>query len=612
MCGIIGYVGPREAGPILMEGLKCLEYRGYDSAGLSVLTPDEGLVTWKRPGKLRELERVVNGRMPGGSCGIAHTRWATHGAPTEANAHPHLSPAGDIALVHNGIIENASVHRPRLEELGYEFRSETDTETLVHLVDLAFRETDLLEDAVAAALSQVEGTYGVAVASSRDPGKLVVGRHGSPILLGIGRRGEYLVASDASAIVAHTKRVVRLRDGDSAVLGPNGYRTFDPAGRTVRRHLQVVAWDAQAIDKGSCEHYMQKEILEQPSSVREVMRGRLLEEEGSSKLGGVSVPDADLAAVDRIVVTACGTSWHAALLGAYMLEDLARVPVAAEYASEFRYRNPVLSRRTLVIGISQSGETADTIAALQEAKRRGCRTMGIVNTVGSSIASLTDFGIYLHAGPEIGVASTKSFTSQVVAQALFTLYMARRRSMSILQGRELVHALSRLPMLLEESLKVDGQMQEIARRYAEAPNFLYLGRGYQFPVALEGALKLKEVSYIHAEGYPAAEMKHGPIALVDEDMPVLVLAPQDPVYRKTLANIQEIKARHGRVIAVATAQDSEIHELADDVVIVPGTVPALMPVLTVVPLQLLAYHVAVLRGCDVDQPRNLAKSVTVE
>ena len=612
MCGIIGYVGPREAGPILMEGLKCLEYRGYDSAGLSVLTPDEGLVTWKRPGKLRELERVVNGRMPGGSCGIAHTRWATHGPPTEANAHPHLSPAGDIALVHNGIIENASVHRPRLEELGYEFRSETDTETLVHLVDLAFRETDLLEDAVAAALSQVEGTYGVAVASSRDPGKLVVGRHGSPILLGIGRRGEYLVASDASAIVAHTKRVVRLRDGDSAVLGPNGYRTFDPAGRTVRRHLQVVAWDAQAIDKGSCEHYMQKEILEQPSSVREVMRGRLLEEEGSSKLGGVSVPDADLAAVDRIVVTACGTSWHAALLGAYMLEDLARVPVAAEYASEFRYRNPVLSRRTLVIGISQSGETADTIAALQEAKHRGCRTMGIVNTVGSSIASLTDFGIYLHAGPEIGVASTKSFTSQVVAQALFTLYMARRRSMSILQGRELVHALSRLPMLLEESLKVDGQMQEIARRYAEAPNFLYLGRGYQFPVALEGALKLKEVSYIHAEGYPAAEMKHGPIALVDEDMPVLVLAPQDPVYRKTLANIQEIKARHGRVIAVATAQDSEIHELADDVVIVPETVPALMPVLTVVPLQLLAYHVAVLRGCDVDQPRNLAKSVTVE
>ena len=612
MCGIIGYVGPREAGPILMEGLKCLEYRGYDSAGLSVLTPDEGLVTWKRPGKLRELEQVVNGRMPAGSCGIAHTRWATHGPPTEANAHPHLSSAGDIALVHNGIIENAAVHRPRLEELGYEFRSETDTEALVHLVDFAFRETDLLEDAVAAALSQVEGTYGVAVASSRDPGKLVVGRHGSPILLGIGRRGEYLVASDASAIVAHTKKVIRLRDGDSAVLGPREYRTFDPAGRAVRRHLHVVAWDAQAIDKGDCEHYMQKEILEQPSSLREVMRGRLLEEEGSSKLGGVSVPDADLAAVDRIVVTACGTSWHAGLLGAYMLEDLARVPVAAEYASEFRYRNPVLSRKTLVIGISQSGETADTIAALQEAKRRGCPTMGIVNTVGSSIASLTDFGIYLHAGPEIGVASTKSFTSQVVAQALFTLYLARRRSMSILEGRELVHALSRLPTLLEEALKVDGQMREIARRYSEAPNFLYLGRGYQFPVALEGALKLKEVSYIHAEGYPAAEMKHGPIALVDEDMPVVVLAPQDPVYRKTLANIQEIKARHGRVIAVATVQDGEIHELADDVVIVPGTVPALMPVLTVVPLQLLAYHVAVMRGCDVDQPRNLAKSVTVE
>ena len=612
MCGIVGYVGPREAGPILMEGLKCLEYRGYDSAGLSVLTPNEGLVTWKRPGKLRELERVVNGRMPDGRCGIAHTRWATHGAPTEANAHPHVSPAGDIALVHNGIIENAAVHRPRLEELGYEFRSETDTEALVHLVDLAFRETDLLEDAVAAALSQVEGTYGVAVASSRDPGKLVVGRHGSPILLGIGRRGEYLVASDAAAIVAHTKRVVRLRDGDSAVLGPNGYRTFDPAGRTVRRHLHVVTWDAQAVSKGGCDHYMQKEILEQPSSLREVMRGRLLEEEGSSKLGGISIPDADLLALDRIVVTACGTSWHAGLLGASMLEDLARVSASAEYASEFRYRNPVLSPRTLVIGISQSGETADTIAALQEAKHRGCATMGIVNTVGSSIAALTDFGIYLHAGPEIGVASTKSFTSQVVAQALFTLYLARRRSMSILQGREVVHALSRLPGLLGEALKMESQVREIAHRYRDSPNFLYLGRGYQFPVALEGALKLKEVSYIHAEGYPAAEMKHGPIALVDEDMPVVVLAPQDPVYKKTLANIQEVKARGGRVIAVATAQDGEIHELADEVVIVPRTMPALMPVLAVVPLQLLAYHIAVMRGCDVDQPRNLAKSVTVE
>ena len=612
MCGIVGYVGPRQAGPILMEGLKCLEYRGYDSTGLSVLTPDQGMVTRKRPGKLRELERVVNGRMPGGTCGIAHTRWATHGPPTEANAHPHVSSAGDIALVHNGIIENAAVHRPRLEELGFEFRSETDTEVLVHLVDLAFRETDLLEDAVAAALSQIEGTYGIAVASARDPGKLVVGRHGSPILLGIGRRGEYLVASDAAAIVTHTKQVVRLRDGDSAVLGPNGYRTFDPAGRVVRRHIQVVTWDAQAAGKGGYDHYMQKEILEQPSSLREVMRGRLLEEEGSSKLGGISVPDDDLVALDRIVVTACGTSWHAALLGASMLEDFARVPTVAEYASEFRYRNPVLSPRTLVIGISQSGETADTIAALQEAKRRGCPTMGIVNTVGSSIAALTDFGIYLHAGPEIGVASTKSFTSQVVAQALFTLYLARRRSMSILQGRELVHALSRLPVLLAETLKVDGQVREIARRYRDSPNFLYLGRGYQFPVALEGALKLKEVSYIHAEGYPAAEMKHGPIALVDEEMPVVVLAPQDPVYKKTLANIQEVKARRGRVIAVSTAQDDEIHELADEVMIVPRTMPALMPVLAVVPLQLLAYHIAVMRGCDVDQPRNLAKSVTVE
>ena len=612
MCGIIGYVGPRPAGPILMEGLKRLEYRGYDSAGLAVLASDDALTVEKRPGKIAELEDALNGRYPAGKCGIAHTRWATHGPPTRANAHPHLSGPRDIALVHNGIIESAARQRPRLRDLGYEFRSQTDTEVLVHLVDLAFRDTDLLEDAVAAALARIEGTYGIAVVSSRDPGKIVVARNGSPVLLGIGGQDEYFVTSDAAAVVAHTQRVVRLRDGDSAVLSRDGYRTFDPARRAVRRGAQVVTWSAEAIGKGGYDHYMYKEIQEQPSSLRDVMRGRLLEEEGGARLGGIAKAERELLAADRIVITACGTSWHASLIGAYMLEELARIPVTVEYASEFRYRNAVLTPNTLVLGISQSGETADTMAALREARRRGCRTMGIVNVVGSSIAAETDFGAYLHAGPEIGVASTKAFSSQLVALALFTLYLARRRTMSILEGREMVRALQRLPAQVEETLKVDGQIRKLARLYRDAPNFLYLGRGYQFPVALEGALKMKEVSYIHAEGYPAAEMKHGPIALIDENMPVVVLAPRDAVYAKTLSNIEEVRARHGRVIAVVNDEDDEVTAHADERIVVPSTIPALMPVLATVPLQLLAYHVAVLRGCDVDQPRNLAKSVTVE
>ena len=611
MCGIIGYVGPRPAGPILMEGLKRLEYRGYDSAGPAILSPENALTVEKQPGKIAELEDSLNGRLPSGSCGIAHTRWATHGPPTHANAHPHQSPTGDIALVHNGIIESATHQRPWLRDMGYEFRSQTDTEVLVHLIDLAFRDTDLLEDAVAAALARIEGTYGIAVVSSRDPGKIVVARHGSPVLLGIGGTDEYFVTSDAAAVVAHTQRVVRLRDGDSAVLSRDGYRTFDPARRAVRRGAHVVTWSAEEIGKGGYDHYMYKEIQEQPSSLRDVMRGRLLEEEGGSRLGGLAKAESDLLAADRIVITACGTSWHAGLIGAYMLEELARIPVTVEYASEFRYRNAVLTPGTLVLGISQSGETADTLAALREARRRGCRTMGIVNVVGSSIAAETDFGTYLHAGPEIGVASTKAFSSQIVALALFTLYLARRRTMSILEGREMVRALKELPGKVEEALEVDGQIRKLARMYQDAPNFLYLGRGYQFPVALEGALKMKEVSYIHAEGYPAAEMKHGPIALIDENMPVVV-APRDAVYAKTLSNIEEVRARHGRVIAVVNDENDEVTAHADERIVVPSTIPALMPVLATVPLQLLAYHVAVLRGCDVDQPRNLAKSVTVE
>ena len=611
MCGIIGYVGPRPAGPILLEGLKRLEYRGYDSAGLAVLA-NGGLAVEKRPGKIAELEDALDGRLPVGSCGIAHTRWATHGPPNRVNAHPQLSAGGDIALVHNGIVESAARQRPRLRELGFEFRSETDTEVLVHLIDLAFRDCEALEDAVAGALAQIEGTYGIAVVSSRDPGKIVVARHGSPVLLGIGQNDELFVASDAAAVVAHTRKVVRLRDGDSAVLTREGYRTFDPARRAVRRGSQIVNWDVQTIGKGGYDHYMYKEIREQPSSLRDVMRGRLLEDEGMSRLGGITVSDPDLQAVDRIVITACGTSWHAGLIGGRMIEDMARIPVTVEYASEFRYRNPVLSPGTLVMGISQSGETADTLAALREARRRGCRIMGIVNVVGSSIALETDFGVYLHAGPEIGVASTKAFSSQVVALALVTLYLARRRNMSLPEGRRLVRALEALPDQVEEVLDADDRVAELARKYGDAPNFLYLGRGYQFPVALEGALKLKEVSYIHAEGYPAAEMKHGPIALIDENMPVVVLAPRDVVYPKTLSNIEEVRARRGRVIAVVNDRNSEVVDLVDDVILVPRTIPALMPVLTTVPLQLLAYHIAVMRGCDVDQPRNLAKSVTVE
>ncbi len=611
MCGIIGYLGERPAAPILVEGLRRLEYRGYDSAGLAVFAKNE-LRVEKRPGKVAGLEDAIGNGFPSGTCGIAHTRWATHGAPNRANAHPHLSAANDIALVHNGIIESAARQRPLLRDRGFRFRSETDTEVLVHLIDLAFGECTLLEDAVAAALARIEGTYGIAVVSLRDPGKIVAARKGSPVLLGLGERGDLLVASDPAAVVAHTQRVVRLRDGDSAVLAPGGYRTFDLARRSVRRGFQTVAWDVEAIGKGGHDHFMYKEILEQPSSLRDVTRGRLLEEEGIARLGGITVSDADLQGVRRIVITACGTSWHAGLIGARMIEEMARIPVAAEYASEFRYRNPVLDRGTLVIGISQSGETADTLAALREARRRGCRIMGIVNVVGSSIAAETDFGVYLHAGPEIGVASTKSFSSQVVALALFTLYLARRRNMSLPEGRTLVRAIAELPARVEEALAVDAQIRALAEQYRDAPNFLYLGRGYQFPVALEGALKLKEVSYIHAEGYPAAEMKHGPIALIDEAMPVVVLAPRDPVYEKTLSNIEEVRARGGRVIAVVNDRSSAVIDRVDDAIEVPSTLPALMPVLTAAPLQLLAYHIAVMRDCDVDQPRNLAKSVTVE
>ena len=611
MCGIVGYVGPKEAAPILLQGLKRLEYRGYDSSGLALLNGD-GLEVLKRAGKLSALEQAVEEEAPQGTCGIGHIRWATHGVPNHPNAHPQTTSAGDIALVHNGIIENAESVRAQLREEGYCFTSDTDTEVVVHLIDHLWTDGVLMEDAVAAALRAVDGAYGIAVVSSRDPNKIVVARNGSPLLIGVGNNGEMLAGSDAAAVIALTREVVYLDDGDYAVLEPDGYHTYKLEGTEVSRSVHEVTWDIEAMEKGGYEHFMLKEIFEQPSSLRDVMRGRLLEEEGDARLGGIENHQFDLGRIRRIVTTACGTSWHAGLVGEYMLEEHARIPVDVEYASEFRYRNPVLEEGTLALAVSQSGETADTLAALREARQRGLTTMGIVNCVGSTIARDTDFGIYLHAGPEIGVASTKAFTSQMVALAMFTLYLGRRRHLSVLQGREFVHALRQLPDQVEEVLALNGEIVALAEEYGDADNFLYLGRGYQFPVALEGALKLKEVSYIHAEGYPAAEMKHGPIALIDEDMPVVVLAPRDPVYQKVVSNIEEVKARAGRIIAVVSDDAPELRGKVDHVIRVPQTIPALLPVLTTVPLQLLAYHTAIVRGADVDQPRNLAKSVTVE
>jgi glucosamine--fructose-6-phosphate aminotransferase (isomerizing) len=595
-----------------MEGLKRLEYRGYDSAGIALINGSGALHVVKRPGKLSALEAAIATSLPKGTCGIAHTRWATHGAPTEPNAHPHLSGGSDIALVHNGIIENADALRTQLLSEGYTFASETDTETVVHLIDFLWKDGMEFEEAVAAALAHVDGTYGIAVVSSRAPDKIVVARRGSPLLIGVGKGGEMLAGSDAAAVVAHTREVVYLDDGDYAVLTPDGYRTFHLDQGEVRRSVHQVTWDVAAIEKSGYDHFMLKEIFEQPNSLRDVMRGRLLDDEGDAKLGGIAGHEFDLGRVRRIVITACGTSWHAGLVGEYMLEEIARVPVEVEYASEFRYRNSVLEDGTLVLAVSQSGETADTLAGLREARQRGCTTMGIVNAVGSSIARETSFGMYLHAGPEIGVASTKAFTSQMVALALFTLYMGRRRHLSVVQGREIVAALRALPDQVAQVLKLNDSLRSLAESYKDAGNFLYLGRGYQFPVALEGALKLKEVSYIHAEGYPAAEMKHGPIALIDAEMPVVFLAPRDPVYGKVVSNIEEVKARGGRIIAVVSDDAPELEGKVDHLIRVPQTIPSLLPILTTVPLQLLAYHIALLRGADVDQPRNLAKSVTVE
>ena len=610
MCGIVGYIGTRKAQPVLIEGLKRLEYRGYDSAGVSLMDGRGGAVdTRKAKGKIAMLEQAISADPVEGNVGIAHTRWATHGPPNECNAHPHHDCTGTISVVHNGIIENYGPLRAMLRKTGHTFVSETDTEVLAHLIEAAFDGN--LEDAVVDSLALVEGTYGIAVICSRDPDKIVAARKGSPLLIGIGE-GENYVASDVAAILAHTREVVYLDDGEMAILTRDGYTVRDLNQQIVNKGVSRIDWDLDQIEKGGFDHFMLKEIMEQPTTIENTMRGRLVTDEGFSKLGGLNLSMDDLKNIDHIILTACGTSWHSALIGEMMIEEHARIRCETEYASEFRYRNPIVTDRTLCIVISQSGETADTLAAMREAKRRGAKTLGLVNQVGSTIAREDDGGIYLHAGPEIGVASTKAFTSQVIALALLTLKLGRLRNMSVVQGREVAQAMEALPAQIQSILDRAKEVETIAEAFADATNFLYLGRGYNFPVALEGALKLKEISYIHAEGYPAAEMKHGPIALIDDAMPVVFIAPHDAVFDKVVSNVQEVKARGGRVIAITSRDEPSLEGKIDYEFRIPQTIDMLYPVLAAIPLQLLSYYIAAKRGLNVDQPRNLAKSVTVE
>jgi glucosamine--fructose-6-phosphate aminotransferase (isomerizing) len=611
MCGIVGYIGPRPAFPIILEGLKRLEYRGYDSAGVALLESG-GLQVLKEKGKIAQLEKAINGHQFNATLGIGHTRWATHGEPSQRNAHPHIACEGRMALIHNGIIENYKSLKHMLVEKGYGFVSETDTEVIVKLVEHNLKESGDLVQAFRISLNQIEGAYGLALVHQDFPDLLLAAREGSPLVIGIGK-DEYFVASDAAAIVNHTKEVIYLDDGEMVIADRHGYRTRTIDNIDVEKMITTIDYDLEAIEKAGFDHFMLKEIFEQPGTIEDAMRGRVIPEEGIVQLGGLRDQMYNILKAKRILITACGTSWHAALLGEYLIEHLARIPVEVEYASEFRYRNPVISEDTLVIVISQSGETADTLAALREAKRKGATVIGLVNVVGSSIARETHGGVYLHAGPEIGVASTKAFTSQVTVLVMLAVMIGRTKHMSLVEGKKIITALQHIPEQVKAMLdKIPGQVKEIANRISAANNALYLGRGYNFPVALEGALKLKEISYVHAEGYPAAEMKHGPIALIDENMPVVFVATQDAIYDKVLSNIEEVKARKGRVIAVATEGDERIAELADEVIYIPATIDVLIPLLAVVPLQLLSYYVAVNRGCNVDQPRNLAKSVTVE
>jgi glutamine---fructose-6-phosphate transaminase (isomerizing) len=608
MCGIVGYVGTREATDVLVAGLRRLEYRGYDSAGVAIQN-GQGIMTRKTAGRVASLDRLVQRRPVHGTAGIGHTRWATHGAPTRTNAHPHRGCGRDLALVHNGIIENADVLRARLRANGHRFRTDTDTETLVHLIEEVGGAT--LEERVAAALDLVQGTYGLAVMSDREPGTIVAARRGSPVLLGIGEH-ELFVASDPAAVLEHTRTVVYLEDGDLAIVRQDGYRIVDREWTERVRSTNRITWAADAIELNGYPHFMLKEIHEQPASVLATLRGRMTVPDAATRLDGLNLSPADCRGLRGITVLACGTSWHAGLIGRCLIEDLVGLPVRVEYASEYRYQSQLDLTNHLVVTISQSGETADTLEAMHAARAAGGRLVGIVNVVGSSIARASDGGIYLHAGPEIGVASTKAFTSQITALLLLALHLGQHRGRSPERRARILAELERVPALIARTLELSDQVRRLAGIYANARNFLYLGRGVNFPVALEGALKLKEISYIHAEGLPAAEMKHGPIALIDENMPVVFVAPQDPVYEKVVSNIHEVRARGGRIIVVGTEGRADLSGLVDHELPVPATLPEVSPLVTVLPLQLLAYHVAVLRGCDVDRPRNLAKSVTVE
>ena len=611
MCGIVGYIGPREAYPILMKGLKRLEYRGYDSAGIALLNGE--LNVYKCRGKVGDLESFAINKNVEGTLGMAHTRWATHGEPNDVNAHPHYSHSENLAIIHNGIIENYQTLKEELINRGHKFSSDTDTEVLIQLVeDILDNEKVCLEEAIRIALNQVVGAYAIVIISKDDSNTLYAARKGSPLVVGIGK-DEFFLASDATPIVEYTKNVVYLNDEEIAIIPRSGELKIKTIkNREKTPYVQKLELNLSAIEKGGYKHFMLKEIYEQPRSIMDTFRGRL-RPDGKVVLGGIRDYEQKILNAPRIIIVACGTSWHAGLVGEYLLEDIARIPVEVEYASEFRYRNPVITEDDIVIAISQSGETADTLAAIELAKSKGATILGICNVVGSSIARATNAGIYTHAGPEIGVASTKAFTAQVTILTLLALQIARKKGhLPESVYYQYVREMELIPKKIEKALKVNEYVKEIASKYKDARNFLYLGRGYNFPVALEGALKLKEISYIHAEGYPAAEMKHGPIALIDEEMPVVFIAPSTGTYEKVITNIQEVKARKGKIIAIVTEGDKVVRELADYVIEIPGTEDLLTPLIATIPLQLLSYHMAVMRNCNVDQPRNLAKSVTVE
>ena len=613
MCGIVGYTGGKEAYPILIKGLQRLEYRGYDSAGVALMNNQINLHKCK--GKVADLQSHIGSGNTVGSAGIGHTRWATHGEPNDVNSHPHVSMSGDIALIHNGIIENYDSIKKELMHRGYTFQSETDTEVLVNLIEeIKKNEKCNLAEAVRMSLGEVIGAYAIVVMSNSEPGTLVAAKKSSPLVIGIGHENDFYLASDATPIVEYTKNVVYLEDGEIAeIIAGKDLKLFTVKNKTVTPYIQELELQLEQLEKSGYDHFMLKEIYEQPRSVQDSLRGRLRLSQGLVHLGGMADYEQAMLTANRIIIVACGTSWHAGLVGEYLIEDLARIPVEVEYASEFRYRNPIITERDVVIAISQSGETADTLAALELAKSKGATILGICNVVGSTISRLTDGGSYTHAGPEIGVASTKAFTSQVTVLSLLALMLGQKKgSIERSKFNRLLYGLNDIPAKIEKALKTNDLVEIISEKFKDSRNFLYLGRGYCFPVALEGALKLKEISYIHAEGYPAAEMKHGPIALIDEEMPVVVIATKGPSYEKVVSNIQEVKARKGVLIAIVTEGDTQVKEMADYTIEIPETDEIFSPLVASIPLQLLSYHIAVMRNCNVDQPRNLAKSVTVE